>query len=167
VFTFDEARGYLAGMIDGEGTVTAIASAKTPRRIRVCNTDASILTAAQEACDVLGLTTTTQWHLRLKRPHHLPLAQISITGKENLQRVADIVPIRSATKIERLKLLIEAWDASRWPMTRLGVRVTHCKNGHALDEANTLLLKHGRRCRTCELAYQREYKRRRRAASSL
>jgi len=41
---------------------------------------------------------------------------------------------------------------------------THCASGHAFDEANTYVSPRQRRCRTCELRWNRDYRARRKAA---
>lgn len=51
-------------------------------------------------------------------------------------------------------------------VSRAGIRLTHCRRGHLLDEANTYVPPSGKReCRACANDRSRRYKRRKRAAA--
>lgn len=100
--------GYLAAMIDGEGSV---AIARRDGRIKsryVCivNTDESIIEACEEACRALGITFTRS----CRRERARPLFHVGIYGRANLERLLEVVPLRSGAKAERLREAVESYQ---------------------------------------------------------
>src|SRR5208282_1986398 len=82
-FTPVEAAAYLAGLIDGEGTVTVPGKTHRLRRVSIANTDTAILTAAEQCCEILGIKCTR--YARKGRPTHWsPAWDVVIYGRMNL-----------------------------------------------------------------------------------
>jgi hypothetical protein len=91
-----QAAGYLGGLIDGEGHIRV----KINRSVSVSNTDMDIIEAAVECCVVLALRHRIS--KMATRPDRKQCWEVFIVGKESLERVRDIVPIRSRRKAAAL-----------------------------------------------------------------
>jgi hypothetical protein len=109
-FTREGALGYLAALIDGEGTVQCV---RRNRNIAIANTDLGILAAGCACCDLLGI----EWRLwedrdaRRKRPCWYLL----IRKRESLAFIYEYVPLQSAVKRERLGQLLLTYKRPRSP----------------------------------------------------
>jgi hypothetical protein len=113
----DEAAGWLAGMIDGEGHVRV----GPARYVGVTNTDYVLIEALMEACALLGL----RYRIDLKRPtnpSHAHAWSVMITGRESFLRLVDL-PIRSnkAAKIREALALFRKPPVSREVLEQLYV----------------------------------------------
>lgn len=109
-----EAAAYLAGMIDGEGTVSRIGEG---RRVRIGSTTPELIEACIEACDVLGIATirhkdAVSASKRGRIPYHL----LSITGRTNLERLQQTVPLRHPEKRARLDAIVTTY-VQGFPLT--------------------------------------------------
>lgn len=101
-----EAAAYVAGMIDGEGSVSVAltglhAGARYGKRsVRICNTDRDLIDACAEALDLLDIRYRINgWQ---PRAGHRYAWEIAISRRPELERILAVVPIRSARKRERL-----------------------------------------------------------------
>lgn len=83
---------YLAAMIDGEGHV----SAKQNKAIRIGNTEPELIAATEWCCDQLG------FHWRTNGPYLKPSGksvwEVSINGRDTLERALEVLPIQSPRK---------------------------------------------------------------------
>jgi hypothetical protein len=97
-----EAKGYLAGMIDGEGWVGATNPTKPSanRAVRISNTDPDLIEALKEVCDLLGITYSIQ-NIPPRNPKWSQGWSMNISGRDNMQ-VISTLPLRAARKRARL-----------------------------------------------------------------
>jgi len=108
----DLARGYLAAMIDGEGSVGNSLRRYSKgyyRGVKIVNTDSNLIAATAKACDTLGITYTIRIVEESRKAHWKPCHYLSIYGKANLERLLEEVPIQSKTKYDNLKRSIESY----------------------------------------------------------
>jgi hypothetical protein len=99
-----EAAGYLAAMIDGEGTVS-----ERRRLVVIYNTDLSIIDATTVACEMLGI------HCRVKR-HKMqdgrkPMWNVIISRQSELIRLAESALPKSEAKRAALVRIVTGY---RW-----------------------------------------------------
>lgn len=94
-----EARGWLAGIIDGEGSVQEqrVVGRSHVRTVRIVNTDLSLLAAVEEALELLGITFKRYDRSERARLGKKPIFDIVIGGRPNLLRVAAL-PLQSEKK---------------------------------------------------------------------
>jgi hypothetical protein len=99
------AAAYLAGMIDGEGTVPRASKRSNKVEIRIVNTDPTLILACRACCETLELRyRIARLNSPSKRkPHLQPIWSFSISSRSSLQRVADQVPILAAHKRKNLQ----------------------------------------------------------------
>lgn len=102
-----EARGYLAGIFDGEGGIQVRGKAGS-HRLTVCtNTEASIIEWTCLCLDVCGIP----YHVRERRKtasipaHHKRVWNVTINARPDIELFAAMIPIRSAPKLERFAQL--------------------------------------------------------------
>lgn len=102
--TREQARFYLAGIIDGEGHVLCRWSkaGHWERGVVIANTDKEIIAAVVECCEVLEYDYGTSKRKR-QDPRWNDCYIVKICGIENLRRMVDDVPIRSPQKIKALR----------------------------------------------------------------
>lgn len=110
------ARGYLAGLVDGEGCIgsyewKARRDGKTTIRSRVITigvTDAELIDAAAACCDLLGIPyrRSTNGHTITGKPVHV----LDITTRVGLLRFQRLVPIRSVRKRDRLAAALASYQ---------------------------------------------------------
>lgn len=108
--SIDEARGYLAGLIDGEGTVGDQRCPSGPRRhVSIANTDPEIIMRALAACQMLGIRASVYHRADLpSRPDHwADCMDVRITGRSDLERIAEL-PL-CPRKRERLQRLLAGY----------------------------------------------------------
>jgi hypothetical protein len=96
--TKDEARGYLAGMIDGEGTVQAVPK---KRRIKITNTNPELIEAVLKCCEVLGIKAKS--YPRGFTRIGTPLFEVLVDGLKPLARVRDVVPVQGSDKARKIQ----------------------------------------------------------------
>jgi hypothetical protein len=92
----DTAAGYLAAMIDGEGTVGLYRKPWVSRAIRITNTERTLIDACSEACLLLGIEHSIDDGRALRSGKTSWTLTIGKTAA--LSIVADCVPLRSARK---------------------------------------------------------------------
>ena len=108
------ARHYLAGMIDGEGTVTDPQRIRRQSRaVRITNTDRELITACEECCVLLGLRfkvyERSPQRCKGKRTYDLVMY-----GRDNFEKLARL-PLRSPIKLARLKGLVLSYPRPKRP----------------------------------------------------
>ena len=101
------AAAYLAGMIDGEGHVSK-GLPRGNRRVEIVNTDPDLLAAAGDCCNLLGIEWRVGWRTYARGTK--PCGSLVITGRRNLELLAEHVPLRSTKKRERLVFLLESYE---------------------------------------------------------
>jgi hypothetical protein len=106
-----QAAAYLAGIIDGEGWVVA----KPAKFIGIANTDWDIVEATMECCATLGLRHRVNVSNKAQRRGRSTCWQVTIGGKETLERVQQIVPIRCRRKQVRLAEAIASFHKTPRP----------------------------------------------------
>lgn len=116
-----EASCYLAGLIDGEGCVYVPKTGKSTKRcIQITNTEWDLIEAIVECCDTLGVPFSVTKQAR--KPPCNDAWVIMIAGKPNLEKIRDLVPMRSARK--RWKLWLAIGRYAKKPRGRSGWRRT-------------------------------------------
>jgi hypothetical protein len=106
VFTSQaEALGYLAGVIDGEGSIW---NSGNGRGICIVNTDAGLLDAVDEACDMLGIRTRRYERSERARLGRKPIWDLWITGRDALALLAEQLPLRTA-KAAKLRAIVSSY----------------------------------------------------------
>jgi hypothetical protein len=114
------AAAWLSGIIDGEGHVSgrSIHSADRPRgrirEVRITNTDRMILAAVEEALTLLGVEFAVYDRSDRARLGNKPIFDIVISRKENLERLAAALTLRSA-KAERLNEILGSYIRAKRP----------------------------------------------------
>jgi hypothetical protein len=106
-----EIRGYLAGLIDGEGHVEFRWNEKYRQYTRVvdiCNTDPAIIAHASYCLDALGISHRIGQY-RAKTNAGKTLHRIFITGRENMRKLIQL-PIQSA-KLDKLTEIQNSYKA--------------------------------------------------------
>lgn len=100
-FNREQARYYLAAIIDGEGSVTkAGASSKS---VRISNTEESILDAIRYSLNLLNIRYKEYGEKRAS--NRLPITIIAIYSWTELSKINDL-PLQSQAKKDRLKALL-------------------------------------------------------------
>lgn len=98
--TKDQARYYLAALIDGEGSIIM---GRTPR-VSIANTDPSIILAAYRALKLLGIENTITVHTG-KQSNWKSCLEVKINRKSEITKVRDQIPVQSHPKLTRLLAL--------------------------------------------------------------
>lgn len=103
----DQARFYLAAMIDGEGYVGCSLDSRGfwCRQVAIANTDMALIEATAECCDLLGIDYRIKEQKKQKE-HHNTCLLLRITGRENLKILLEEVPLRSPKKLRTLQLAV-------------------------------------------------------------
>lgn len=98
------AASYLQGLFDGEGSVTVTTR---QRKIRISNTEKSILNQAIKCLNILGIDSKIHWsyQYRENRKRCKPCANIVIMGRRNTILFCRYVGSHSTAKREKLRLL--------------------------------------------------------------
>ena len=111
----EEAAAYLAGIIDGEGTIGRYGKdGIQSRRVSICGTESDIMSAVGEALTVLELPYSVSY---AEYPPELGWAsRIDIYirgGRKSFQRLYEVVPIQSARKKRLLEDLLQSYRPER------------------------------------------------------
>lgn len=114
VFTKTAARFYLAGMLDGEGTVTDPDQLlRHSRSVRITNTDRELIAACEACCLMLGLrysvTERSAKRCKVKRTYDL-----AFYGRDNFEKLNKL-PVRSPEKARRLRGLVASYRRPKRP----------------------------------------------------
>lgn len=98
----DMVRGWLAGIIDGEGCVYYRRGAASSRTITISMTDKPIIDKIAEGYDLLGIC-----FIRSDRPGATETRRhvytIEVRRSADMQRVLELIPIQHAEKLKKLK----------------------------------------------------------------
>ncbi|MGH3429841.1 MAG: LAGLIDADG family homing endonuclease [Mycobacteriales bacterium] len=105
-----EAAGYLAGLIDGEGSVYARGYR---RLIHVFNTEESIVQACLQACSQLGIEAQARVRENAAPGSKVPMWTISIYGRGNLERAARVLRLHSSRKQAALHAAVASYSRRR------------------------------------------------------
>lgn len=108
--TREEAAGYLAALIDGEGSVYA---QKHRRLIQVYNSEEPIIRACLAACKLLGIEARASVREHASVMSTVPMWTVSIYGRANLERVASVLHLRSKRKQKALRAAIASYTRRR------------------------------------------------------
>jgi DNA-binding transcriptional ArsR family regulator len=112
--SLEEAAGYLAALIDGEGSVYGTGHR---RAIFVFNSEVSIIKACLEACDMLGINARARARENAAPMSTVPMWTVSIFGRENLETAERVLRLRSLRKQEALHRAVASYVRRR-PVTR-------------------------------------------------
>ncbi len=96
---------YLAGLIDGEGSVSLSRKHRNENRqlvISISSTERQLLTYAQ---DVLGAGKIT--NKRTYRAHHTPSVTFAITNRQALDLLKQVAPYLKSYKADRAAFILQ------------------------------------------------------------
>lgn len=99
-----ERAAYLAGLIDGEGTITLTRIQRHENRrlvVSISNNDASLLTFVRETVGAGKITTK-----RIYSPRHAPSFTYQLWSRQALQLLRQISPYLRTYKAERAALAL-------------------------------------------------------------
>lgn len=135
-FTQEQARGYLAAMIDGEGNINY---AGRNRTIGIANTDLGIHAAIAASCDVLGIEHRL-WEdkARQKMRQRKRCWYTFIRKRSSLEFIYREIPLQSATKREQLGALLLSYRRPRAPSAQLLQRLYWDENMTAREISDLL-----------------------------
>lgn len=111
--TADGAAHYLAGMIDGEGTIGVYRNPWVHRSCRIVSTDRELIDACSEACLILGIEHRVR--SVSKQPPRKQAWELSIGTIAALRVLAERVPLRHIGKRKRLAEALDSVRASYRP----------------------------------------------------
>lgn len=94
-FTKSSARGYLAGIIDGEGHTR-----RDSGRTEICNNDIGIIARAKQAAEMLGITTSVRAY-KTKPGYSTTFSLSLLGGKWTIHKLLSL-PMASKLKLDRL-----------------------------------------------------------------
>jgi hypothetical protein len=98
---------YIAGLIDGEGTVTLVRKHKNEYRqlcISISSTEIALLYFVKHATNVGKITNK-----RTSKPHHTPSFAYAVYNRQALGLLSQILPHLRSYKLERAKLIINSY----------------------------------------------------------
>lgn len=135
-FTSDEqAAGYLAAIIDGEGCVAVrhrIPGRSIGRSVQISNTEPSIITATVEACERLGIECRVACTERTQS--WKPIYRVTITGRANYQRLQERVTLRSELKAARLEYALSSYTVKPPRPSDADLRRWYCDEGWSAQQ---------------------------------
>lgn len=100
-----QAAAYLAAMIDGEGHIRV----HTNRSASVANTEWDLIEATVECCELLGLHYKVQKGSYRHNGNRKPVWEVRMAGKNTLEAIQSVVPMRSKRKKLALAEAIAAY----------------------------------------------------------
>lgn len=116
--TKEQARFYLAGVIDGEGHISQRKHKSKEhgytREVRITNTDEGLLSASRAALDMLGVKHRTYDRSERARLGTKPIFDIVVWGKENLELLVEHVPLQTE-KGDKLKAVVGSYMRKNRP----------------------------------------------------
>lgn len=116
-YSDQEAAAYLAGLIDGEGCVSLCelkngSQAGALRRvITIGMTDREIIDLAADLFDQLGIGYSRHDKARPGKLRHVWV--ISIHARIDLERAAELIPIRHSSKREKLQAILNSYKTAK------------------------------------------------------
>jgi hypothetical protein len=118
-----EARAYIAGFFDGEGTVRLIFHRSgeklgkiSTRGISVYNTEKTLIEAFKDACELLDIDCKIHFsnppsrQLRSEKPLWIG----DITHQRNLKKFLEEIPFQSKPKQEKLREVLKTYQHNTW-----------------------------------------------------
>jgi hypothetical protein len=130
-----EAAAYLAGLLDGEGSVVygrwGPKNKKQYRVVLLVNTDPTIVKAAEEAARILGYAFVTR--SRESGPGRKRKYEVIVYRAEHIRRIGEELPIRAAHKKATLLEMIASFRTSKRPPEAL-LRRLYLKERLPVDE---------------------------------
>lgn len=106
-----DSASYVAAMIDGEGSVYYQLNYNSgyarSRFVSISNTDDDIINAVSDALSDLDIDHSIYWHY--DRRGRKPLSYVYIMGRESLTKVAELVPIQSKRKQDKLAAALASY----------------------------------------------------------
>lgn len=112
--TREQAEGYLAAIIDGEGCVylnEEVGAARgRHRRVTVVNTERAIIDATLDACRVLGIHAKV--YRKSRCAGRVTAWEVTIHNRAGFEALSEI-PIRSRRKRAKLAALLATYDQPR------------------------------------------------------
>lgn len=110
-YTHEQAQGYLAAMIDGEGYVHLAhednPAKKTQRMVRITSTEWDIIEATLDACDALGVKGTVE-QTRPTQDNRQPIIRVLIQDRDSFLILADL-SLGSARKRQRIQDILDSY----------------------------------------------------------
>ena len=100
---------YIAGLIDGEGTITLTRKHKNENRqlaVSISNTDRPLLEYVRQTTGVGKITSK-----RTSQPHHTPSFTYSVYNRQALTLLEQIQPYLRTYKTKRSKLILRDYLA--------------------------------------------------------
>lgn len=146
---------YFAGFVDGEGSIGAHGHKNSRHkqiRVQTVNTHRAVLEAMRAR---FGGYIVTR---RIVAGHAQTWCH-TVTGQAAYEMVRALRPflLVKADRADEMLALREPKDNERGPLREPRRQKTHCKHGHAFDEANTRITPTGKRvCRACERERERQ-----------
>ena len=119
----DQAVAYIAGFIDGEGSVRFLRHKNGKRKgkvsarsIAVYNTEKELIDAYIEACDMVDIDTSLHYSYPKSKQdrNEKPVWIASITHSRNLKLVSEIIPIQSIHKKDKLSQILNSYEHKTW-----------------------------------------------------
>lgn len=110
-WTAQSAAFYLAAMIDGEGTVTALTARNSARAVKITNTDFDLITACVECLTALKITARV-YERSAKRCVRKRTWDVNVYGRDNLERLLRL-PFRCLWKKSRVEALLASYRPRR------------------------------------------------------
>jgi hypothetical protein len=103
----ERAAWYLAGVFDGEGCVSFKAGERglTHKYVGIDNTDLSIIESVRMALDMLGIAYNERGPIYFENDVWLPYYSIRVLTYESIHRFAEVVPVQSRAKRDKLDVL--------------------------------------------------------------
>ncbi len=98
---------YVAGIIDGEGTITLTRTHRSENRrpvVSISSCELPLLTYVRSIIGAGGITTKV-----CAREHHSPSFAYSIRSRQALSLLAQVAPFLRTYKAERARLLLEEY----------------------------------------------------------
>jgi intein/homing endonuclease len=110
-----EARGWLAGVIDSEGSVSMrpLKGRGFVRDVRVTNTDGALLDRVAEVLDSMGVSYTVYDRSDRARLGSKPISDLVVTGKSNLEKL--LVLSLVTEKGDKLREALDSYIRLRKP----------------------------------------------------
>jgi hypothetical protein len=127
--TEEAAKWYLAGMIDGEGSITLLprnGRTSKQRMIRIASCDRELLETCLEACEVLGISAGIYashkggGQYASGKPRK-PAWSLVIQKKDSLLKVINNVPVQHEQKREKLEAVRQEIEKFTPVYTEIGV----------------------------------------------
>jgi len=118
-------------MIDGEGSIDFVPGPSVRRAVYVFNTDPDIIAAVVECCAALGIRYTFRADTTKARKKQG--WRVGVYGREGLEIILSRVPLRSRTKLEKLRAAVRSYKPPRRRPSPEELRELYVKRGESLE----------------------------------